>query len=184
MLFVTKTRPLTEEVGTLGSVLRVPFEAMLAHNYACIRGRGFDDIRMAHGAVFRNISGEGSRITELAARARMTKQSMAELVKYLQERGYVQLEADPNDRRSRLVRLTERGEAVFDALAEASLDYEAECSRLLGRTKWAAYKSMARDVARALEPLIDEDATPDVRWGLSASHAAGGHARANGPAGD
>jgi MarR family transcriptional regulator, temperature-dependent positive regulator of motility len=48
---------------------------------------GFGDVRPAHYAVFRYLKPEGSRVTELAEEARMTKQSMGELVIYLEQRG-------------------------------------------------------------------------------------------------
>lgn len=38
---------------------------------------------------------EGSRLTDLAEQARMTKQAAGELVHYLTERGYFTLRADP-----------------------------------------------------------------------------------------
>lgn len=133
---------------------------MLAHNWQRVRELGFDDIRVAHGAVFRNISAAGSRITDLAARARMTKQSMAELVAYLNERGYVEMTADPEDRRGKLVKLTDRGKLVFQALAESSYGFEAECARLLGPAKWQQFKALLAEVATAVETLRDEDSEP------------------------
>jgi hypothetical protein len=42
-----KNSSLTEELGTLGSVLRIPFEAMLAHNWRQVRDQGFHDLRIA-----------------------------------------------------------------------------------------------------------------------------------------
>lgn len=148
---MTQGKALTQENRTLGSMLRVPFEAMLEHNWRIVHEMGFEDIRVAHGAVFRNISSEGSRVTDLAARAGMTKQSMAELVAYLQERGYVELEPDPDDRRGKLVKLTETGWAVFRTLSEASNGFEAQCSRLVGEAKWEELKSLLRELVEALE---------------------------------
>jgi DNA-binding MarR family transcriptional regulator len=78
---------------------------------------GFDDIRPAHTAVFQHIKAEGSRLSELAERAQITKQSMGYLVDYLEAHGYVERRADPSDRRASLIFLTERGWAeVRDAL--------------------------------------------------------------------
>jgi len=146
----SRHRALTEQIGTLGSILRVPFEAMLAHNWSKVHERGFDDLRVAHGAVFRNISAEGSRISELAARAPMTKHSMAEMVAYLHQRGYVELSPDPDDRRSKIVRLTDRGMAVFNILADASNGFESECVRLLGKAKWQRFRGLLSEVASAI----------------------------------
>jgi|GEM_PF-218141 len=157
-----KNRALTEELGTLGSLLRVPFEAMLVHNWARVREQGFDDLRIAHGAVFRNISAGGSRISDLAARSRMTKQSMAELVAYLQKRGYVDVSPDPDDRRGKLVTLTKRGVAAFEALAEASNGFEEACERRIGRAKWQRFRLLLTDVAGAVADLREEEAQAQV----------------------
>jgi DNA-binding MarR family transcriptional regulator len=143
--FDVEQKALTEEISTLGSVLRIPFEAMLAHNWA--------HVRVAHGAVLRNIGAEGSHISELAARAGMTKQSMAELVGYLARRDYVSVEPDPNDRRGKLVKLTERGAGLFRALTAASDRFEDECRELIGAGEWTRFKEQVTRVARALEPL-------------------------------
>jgi DNA-binding MarR family transcriptional regulator len=151
--FDVEQKALTEEISTLGSVLRIPFEAMLAHNWALVRELGFDDVRVAHGAVLRNIGAEGSHISELAARAGMTKQSMAELVGYRARRDYVSVEPDPNDRRGKLVKLTERGAGLFRALTAASDRFEDECRELIGAGEWTRFKEQVTRVARALEPL-------------------------------
>ena len=39
----------------------------------------------------------------------MTKQSMGALVKYLEERGYVRVDPDPNDRRANIVHRIKKG---------------------------------------------------------------------------
>ena len=70
---------------------------------------GFDDLRPAHTAVFQHIDANGSRLTDLADRAQITKQSMGYLVDYLEQHGYVERRPDPSDRRAALVCLTERG---------------------------------------------------------------------------
>jgi DNA-binding MarR family transcriptional regulator len=49
---------------------------------------GFDGVQRAHHAVFENIDPDGTRLSELAARADMTHQSMSELVAGLERRGW------------------------------------------------------------------------------------------------
>jgi DNA-binding MarR family transcriptional regulator len=71
---------------------------------------GYGDIRPTHGCVFRFVHEDGMRLTELAAFAGMTKQSIGEIVDDLAERGYVERFPDPNDRRAKLIRLTAKGE--------------------------------------------------------------------------
>ena len=51
----------------------------------------------------------GIRLTDLAARAGITKQAMAELVAEIERRGYLQRTADPADRRARSSNSPARG---------------------------------------------------------------------------
>jgi DNA-binding MarR family transcriptional regulator len=69
----------------------------------------YPDIRAAHGCVFGYIEPDGSRLTDLAERARMTKQSVGEVTSYLEEHGYLERVPDPSDGRAKIIRLTERG---------------------------------------------------------------------------
>jgi DNA-binding MarR family transcriptional regulator len=72
----------------------------------------YSDIRITHGCVFGNIDPEGTRLTDLAERARMTKQSVGEVTSDLEQRGYVERVPDPSDGRAKIIRLTERGRAA------------------------------------------------------------------------
>jgi DNA-binding MarR family transcriptional regulator len=70
---------------------------------------GYTDVRPGHGCVFGNIAREGSRLTDIADRAHMTKQSVGEVTSDLEKRGYVERVPDPSDGRAKIIRLTERG---------------------------------------------------------------------------
>ena len=70
---------------------------------------GYQGVQPAHHAFFENIDRGGTRLTELAARADMTHQSMSELVANLERRGWVERRPDPTDGRARLVCLTPEG---------------------------------------------------------------------------
>jgi len=71
---------------------------------------GHPDIREGYGCVFGFIDLEhGSRLTELAERAGLTKQAIGEAVTELERLGYVVREPDPLDRRAKIIKLTERG---------------------------------------------------------------------------
>lgn len=73
-----------------------------------IVGAGYPQ-KPKHSAVFAQIGPQGSRVTDLARGAGMTSQAMGEVVDELIELGYVVREADANDRRAKLVRLTPLG---------------------------------------------------------------------------
>jgi DNA-binding MarR family transcriptional regulator len=67
----------------LGILLRQPLRALLAELNEGMVAAGYADLRPAHSAVFMNLDAQGTRITDLAERAQMTKQSMGALVRYL-----------------------------------------------------------------------------------------------------
>lgn len=84
-----------------------------------VENRIFDVVRsaghhvtQAQGRVAAQISEEGIRLTDLAARAQITKQSAGALVDQLEAQGYVERVPDPRDSRARLVRLSQRGQEV------------------------------------------------------------------------
>jgi DNA-binding MarR family transcriptional regulator len=137
----------TEQLPTLGALLRLPLETLLDHVYAELAKAGYVELRVAHGAVFRHISRDGSRITTLAARARITKQSMAELIDYLRSCGYVELVADPTDGRAKLARLTARGWKVHRALVRASEAFEKKCARSFGQQRWRQFRELLQELA-------------------------------------
>jgi DNA-binding MarR family transcriptional regulator len=97
-----------------------------------LRAEGFDGIRYRHGSVFRFIDARGSRLTELAERSRLTKQAIGELVDELERLGYVERAPDPGDRRAKIIRLTERGEAGQVAAARILDDIEQRWAGHLG----------------------------------------------------
>ncbi|HKB42578.1 MAG TPA: MarR family transcriptional regulator [Gemmataceae bacterium] len=82
--------------------------------------------------MFGFLDQEGTRVSELARRAQITKQSMAELVAHLERHGYVERVADPGDRRAKLVRATSRGQEVYAIAREAIAEIEREWTERLG----------------------------------------------------
>ena len=97
-----------------------------------LREAGYGDVRPAHYAVFRYLGPEGSRVTELAEAAGMTKQSMGELVGYLERCRYVERRVDPRDRRAKIVVPTEKGRRGIEAAAERIAEIEAELAGRMG----------------------------------------------------
>jgi DNA-binding MarR family transcriptional regulator len=71
-------------------------------------------------------------VTELAEVAGMTKQSMGELIAYLEERGYVERRPDPRDGRAKIVMLTEKGRRGIEAASERLAEIEAELAGWMG----------------------------------------------------
>lgn len=80
----------------------------------------------AHVHITRHLALEGSRLTELAGRAGMSKQAMGDLVSQCEAWGLVVREPDPLDARARRVRFTEAGLAWLGAFRQAVQQAEQE----------------------------------------------------------
>ena len=89
-------------------------------------------IKPSHSAVFAQIKAEGSRLTELAAGANITPQSMGEIVNELEALGYVLRQPDPRDRRAKLITLTDRGWEVAAAGETTVRGLEQRLREILG----------------------------------------------------
>ena len=132
--------PRTEEVPNVGRLLMGPFRRIEEAVDRGLREAGFGDIRPAHGTVFQVIDAEGSRVTELAARAGMTKQAMTELVAHLERGGYLSRVPDPAVGRARLVRLTRRGWESIRTARAAIARAEGDWAEILGPETYAAMR--------------------------------------------
>jgi DNA-binding MarR family transcriptional regulator len=138
----------------LGRLLLEAHRALGAELVASLAERGYPDARPGHAAVFLHIDRRaGTRLTELARRARMTKQGMMLVVDDLEQRGYVRRVPDAEDARAKVVRLTARGRRFVAEARRASAAVEARARRELGDRR---YETL-RDALEELVGLGPED---------------------------
>jgi len=137
-----------DEHPNIGILLRAPFQEVVRRVTEGLAEAGFGDIRPAHTAVFQHIRAEGSRLSELAERAQLTKQSMSYLVDYLERRGYLERRPDPTDRRAALIVLTERGWDEVRAALRIIAEIEEEWTRRLGRRRMAQLRELLAALGR------------------------------------
>ena len=135
----------------LGILLRTPSQEVIRRVIAGLAEAGFDDIRPAHTAVFQHIDAAGSRLTDLAERAQITKQSMGYLVDYLEQRGYLERRPDPDDRRATLVCLTDRGWAQIETALAIIASLEQEWTRALGKQRMHQLRQLLTELGQLTE---------------------------------
>jgi DNA-binding MarR family transcriptional regulator len=143
---------------TLPALMDLAVDAMYVDFRKLLDETPYTDIRPTHGCVFRFVHGDGMRLTELASRAGLTKQSVGEIVDDLTDRGYIERFPDPTDKRAKLIRLTAKGLdaqrigfASFDAL-------ETEWAEAFGAKRIAALRTLLEEIALAKSP----DAVPEL----------------------
>jgi DNA-binding MarR family transcriptional regulator len=116
----------------IGNIVGATWRSLQRQLERDLHAAGFEDVRSAHGAVFQNIRAQGSRITEMAEQAQITRQAMGQLVDDLERLGYVTRIPDPLDGRAKLVTLTDQGWLAIRAARRAFADMEKAWATLLG----------------------------------------------------
>ena len=114
-----------------------------------------DQVGAAHIHITRHLAVGGSRLTDLAASAGMSKQAMGDLVTQCEAWGLVTREADAYDKRAKKVVFTASGLMWLGAFERAVAQAEGEFRAAVGR-------DVATVVALGLEAYAGAD-------GLSAS---------------
>ncbi|TDD14993.1 MarR family winged helix-turn-helix transcriptional regulator [Nonomuraea diastatica] len=105
---------------------------------ASLAEAGFGDIRPGDAKVFPFVPPEGVQVRDLAIRAGVRKQTMAQSVDQLERAGYLERVPNPRDGRSRLVVLTGRGRAVRPAAAGAGDAIERRWTELTSPEEFGA----------------------------------------------
>ncbi len=122
-----------------------------------LREKGHAELTVAHINLTRNLDEGGTRLTELARRAALSKQAMSELVDQVERTGLVERTPDPTDGRARLVRFTPKGRVWLTAFQESLDTAEGEMRRALGND---TVDLMVRDLGAYVASHADDDTAP------------------------
>lgn len=135
-------------------LLDAAFDGFAAELATRIAATDYCDIRPTHGCVFGNIDPDGTRLTDLAERAHMTKQSVGEVATELELRGYLERVPDPNDGRAKIIRLTERGREA-QRLGRRMIDeIEQEWAERIGPERVAALRDALEAIVADQLPAV------------------------------
>jgi DNA-binding MarR family transcriptional regulator len=107
---------------------------------------GITDHRDSWNNVMPHIPPDGIRLTDLAARAGMTKQAMAELVTEIERRGYLQRTPDPADRRAKIIGFTSQGWSLVSAALPALGELETGITSRIGEPAVARLRSTLLEI--------------------------------------
>jgi DNA-binding MarR family transcriptional regulator len=112
-----------------------------------IYAAGYTDVRPGHGCVFGTIDANGSRLTDLAERAGMTKQTVGEVASDLEKLGYVERVPDPRDGRAKIIRLTARGQEAQSIGRGLIDDIERDWGERYGAERVAVLRELLEAIA-------------------------------------
>ena len=126
----------------IGALLRVPAQAIHRRLVSELNAAGFGELRVPHMAVLQYPGPDGVRPGTLAERAGMSKQAMNQLLRSLEDLGYVTRSNAPDSGRARIIRFTQRGRAAYAKIHDILRDIEHQWSVELGARDFAQLKRL------------------------------------------
>jgi DNA-binding MarR family transcriptional regulator len=141
----------------IGVLMFAAHRAMEQRIVDAIRAAGYPDTTPAQGRVFARIGEDGTRLTDLAEMAQVTKQTASFLVDQLEKGGYVERVADPTDGRARLVRISVRGRQVQAVAAQEEQAIYREWEAHLGTRDMGRLADILQRLREVTDPYRDLD---------------------------
>ena len=135
----------------LSHLLLAAFRSLGDEIEVALRDRGVSDLRPSQAAALLLVDRTGTRLTELATRAGITKQAMMQMVDELQALGCVRRVPDPADSRAKVVRLTARGLRHRAAARKSIQAVESRVKRWLGDRRYEALRIILSELTQAEE---------------------------------
>lgn len=142
---------MTRELPT-SLLMFIAYRAASNQIFDAVRAGGHHGVTVAQGRLLMGIDPEGTRLSVLADRAQVAKQTATALVDKLERSGYVERVRDPADGRARLVRLTARAHAVIPVARAEEDRIEQQWTEHLGAERMAQLRSALADLREITDP--------------------------------
>jgi DNA-binding MarR family transcriptional regulator len=117
---------------------------LLAERFAAA---GYPEVRPSYGSVLLPLYEEdGLRMGELATRARLSKQTMTQLIGRLERDGLVERRPDPSDGRATRIYLTNRARSFEPVVADVLAELDRLVHRRLSADRLATLQSSLQEL--------------------------------------
>lgn len=123
--------------------------------FDAVAAAGFGDVTLAQSRLLMGIDAAGTRLSVLADRAQVAKQTATALVDKLERAGYVERVPDPTDGRARLVRLTARAEAALPLARAEEQRIEREWEQHLGSRRMGQLREALLLLREITDPYLE-----------------------------
>ncbi len=133
--------PNGEPIPYVGALLGVVWQWVRDQLYAGVVAAGYDDLNAAHVGLWRYPGLEGLRPSQLADRRGITKQSVNDLLGYLEQHGYLLRVPDSVDGRARVIRLTSKGWRLQKTIYAEAASAQLRIEEILGPRRYAQLHS-------------------------------------------
>jgi DNA-binding MarR family transcriptional regulator len=135
----------------LATLMFIAYRAMDDQVIRAMREAGYQ-VTVAQARIAQRIAPGGSRLTELAEQAQVTKQTASLLVAALEEEGLVERVPDPADGRARLIRFTPKGRTAADRAREVAMSVEQDWNEHLGPELATALRQALTKLREVTDP--------------------------------
>jgi DNA-binding MarR family transcriptional regulator len=148
--------------GSLRDSAAVELLLELSYTFFCLRAEGdrrAQRVGQSTGrlGVLRSLAQEGPRTVAQIARSRpVARQGVQRLADVLAEEGLIEYVHNPDHRRSKLLRLTERGAKRYQALRQGQEVFAAELTQGLSEDELRRCTSILRELRERLRPRTTE----------------------------
>jgi DNA-binding MarR family transcriptional regulator len=139
----------------IGLLLFIPYRSLENRVFAALGEAGFSDLTTAQMKLVQRIGPHGSRLTDLAEQAQVTKQTAGYLVDQLEQSGWVERVPDPTDGRARLIRLTGRAQKAIPIADAAVAEVTAEWESHLGSRRMQQLRGALTALREVTDPYAD-----------------------------
>ncbi len=141
-----------EQWVDLGVSLFIPYRYIEDRVFRALQDAGFEDWTLAQCRVFQRVAPDGSRLTDLADQAQMTKQSASAMVDQLERLGYVRRAPDPADGRARLIVIEQRGRKAVEVAKATRDEILAEWKTYLGTRNFTLLHQILDQLREITDP--------------------------------
>lgn len=143
----------------LGRLLSRAFRLVVDISSEHLVQAGYESYRLGHLILLVHVNVDGSTINELAAHIGISKQAVSKIVKELQEQGYVETEKHPDDARSVLVKITNKGARFTLEWKVCTQVIDARFQEILGADRLELLKDLLLDLADYQENKVEAELT-------------------------
>lgn len=142
----------------LATLMLISYRSMDERVVRAVREAGYE-VTVAQARLAQRIAEDGSRLTDLADQAQVTKQTASQLVAALEHEGLVERVPDPADGRARLIRFTDRGRAASSRAQEVVMGVEQEWTEHLGSELTACLRDALTRLSEITDPYRSRTAS-------------------------
>ncbi|TGD83887.1 MarR family transcriptional regulator [Mycolicibacterium sp. CH28] len=141
-----------DDAPSMPTLMFIAHRAAEAQVMSAVTGGGAENITLAQARLLQRMAPNGIRVTDLAERAGVTKQTAGALIDQLETAGYVVRMPDPVDARARLVVLSDKGASLCNTAAAEAARVEHRWRKHLGAKRYQELRAALVTLREITDP--------------------------------